>query len=49
MEIMIHIIITKVIMVAYSINITLSSDSLSGLYVNRGSQSLCYNRSQIED
>lgn len=48
MEIMIHRIIIKVIIVAYSISITLSSDSLSGFYMNRGSQSLCFDFSQKE-
>ena len=46
MEIMMHSIITKVIIVAYSIGITLFSDSLSGFYVNRGSQPLCYDYCQ---
>ena len=46
MEIIIHKIITNVIMVAYSISITLSSDSLSGFYVNRGLHSLCYDLSR---
>ena len=41
-----HSIITKVIIVAYSIRITLFSDSLLGFYVNRGSQSLCYDYCQ---
>lgn len=43
-----HKIITNVIMVAYSISITLSSDSLMGFYMNRGLQSLCCDRSQKE-
>ena len=36
MEIMIHSITTNVMIVAYSIIVTLSSDSLAGFYVNRG-------------
>ena len=49
MDKMMHSIITKVIIVAYSIRITLFSDSLLGFYVNRGSQSLCYDYCQERD
>ena len=46
MDKMIHMMINNVTIVAYSIRITLFSDSLLGFYVNRGSQSLCYDYCQ---
>ena len=48
MDKIMHRIIIKVIIVAYSIRITLSSDSRKGFYVNRGLHSLCNDFRLIE-